>query len=148
MSGLMAATGFEDRPAACAGSFVADFTAGLYGAIGVLGALHGRKTTGTGCAVDVAMLDSLAVLMESKTNNVLNGGVAPPRAGDSPAPGAFPFGSFKCADGEIALIGLQNTFWDKTCDVLGLPQCRTDFVSEDRRAAGKNRGLYRGAGLR
>ena len=55
MSGLMAATGYADRPAACAGSFVADFTAGLYGAIGVLGALHGRRTTGAGTYVDVAM---------------------------------------------------------------------------------------------
>jgi len=57
-SGLMTMTGQPDGPPTMAGTFIVDFTTGLYAAIGTLAALKAREQTGTGQVVDVALLDS------------------------------------------------------------------------------------------
>ena len=52
LTGLMDMTGFPDAPPVMMGSYVCDFSAGLYGVIGTLAALHSREQTGKGQVVD------------------------------------------------------------------------------------------------
>ena len=42
-----------------------DITAGLFGVIGILAALHERAATGQGALVDVAMLDCQVAILEN-----------------------------------------------------------------------------------
>jgi CoA:oxalate CoA-transferase len=60
MGGLMDLTGEPDRPPVTTGTFLVDYSTGLYAAIGILGALRARDTTGVGQHVDVALLDTAA----------------------------------------------------------------------------------------
>jgi crotonobetainyl-CoA:carnitine CoA-transferase CaiB-like acyl-CoA transferase len=58
MSGLMDMTGEPDRPPVTTGTFLVDYSTGLYAAFGILGALRARELTGVGQYVDVALLDT------------------------------------------------------------------------------------------
>lgn len=63
MSGLMDLTGQKDGPPTMAGSFVADYTTGLYATIGTLAALSHRATTGAGQLVESTLLSSAMSLL-------------------------------------------------------------------------------------
>lgn len=69
LTGLMDMTGFPDAPPVMMGSYVCDFSAGLYGVIGTLAALHSREQTGKGQVVDVSLLDCACSLTHSAIMN-------------------------------------------------------------------------------
>jgi len=74
MSGLMDITGEPDGRPTMAGTYVVDYSTGLYATIGTLGALQSRYRTGTGQVVDVALLDSaLSMLMTAIPEQMLLG---------------------------------------------------------------------------
>jgi crotonobetainyl-CoA:carnitine CoA-transferase CaiB-like acyl-CoA transferase len=58
MSGLMDITGDPGGRPTMAGTYVVDYSTGLYATIGTLGALQARHRTGVGQVVDVALLDA------------------------------------------------------------------------------------------
>ena len=58
MSGLMEITGDPDRHPTMAGTYVVDYSTGMYATIGTLGALQARERSGKGQVVDVALMDS------------------------------------------------------------------------------------------
>ena len=65
MSGLMDITGAEDGAPTMIGTYVVDYSAGLYAVIGTLAALRERDVTGEGQVVDVALLDAAVSLMHT-----------------------------------------------------------------------------------
>lgn len=72
MSGLMEITGDADRHPTMAGTYVVDYTTGMYATIGTLGALQARERTGKGQVVDVALMDSaLSMLMTAIPEQML-----------------------------------------------------------------------------
>jgi crotonobetainyl-CoA:carnitine CoA-transferase CaiB-like acyl-CoA transferase len=74
MSGLMDITGEANGRPTMAGTYVVDYSTGLYATIGTLGALQTRHRTGTGQIVDVALLDSaLSMLMTAIPDQILHG---------------------------------------------------------------------------
>jgi crotonobetainyl-CoA:carnitine CoA-transferase CaiB-like acyl-CoA transferase len=74
MSGLMDITGEPDGRPTMAGTYVVDYSTGLYATIGTLGALQARGRTGTGQIVDVALLDSaMSMLMTAIPEQMLLG---------------------------------------------------------------------------
>jgi crotonobetainyl-CoA:carnitine CoA-transferase CaiB-like acyl-CoA transferase len=74
MSGLMDITGEADGRPTMAGTYVVDYSTGLYATIGTLGALHARERTGAGQIVDVALLDSaMSMLMTAIPEQLLLG---------------------------------------------------------------------------
>jgi crotonobetainyl-CoA:carnitine CoA-transferase CaiB-like acyl-CoA transferase len=74
MSGLMEITGDPDGHPTMAGTYVVDYTTGMYATIGTLGALQARQRTGKGQVVDVALMDSaLSMLMTAIPEQVLHG---------------------------------------------------------------------------
>jgi crotonobetainyl-CoA:carnitine CoA-transferase CaiB-like acyl-CoA transferase len=74
MSGLMDITGESDGRPTMAGTYVVDYSTGLYATIGTLAALQARANTGTGQVVDVALLDSaMSMLMTAIPEQMLLG---------------------------------------------------------------------------
>src|SRR5690242_9620011 len=74
VSGLMDITGDPGGRPTMAGTYVVDYSTGLYATIGTLGALQARNRTGTGQIVDVALLDSaMSMLMTAIPEQMLLG---------------------------------------------------------------------------
>lgn len=74
MSGLMEITGDPDGHPTMAGTYVVDYSTGMYATIGTLGALQARERSGEGQVVDVALMDSaLSMLMTAIPEQVLHG---------------------------------------------------------------------------
>ena len=74
MSGLMEITGDPDGHPTMSGTYVVDYSTGMYATIGTLGALQARERSGEGQVVDVALMDSaLSMLMTAIPEQVLHG---------------------------------------------------------------------------
>lgn len=74
MSGLMDITGDADGRPTMSGTYVVDYSTGLYATIGTLGALQARNRSGLGQVVDVALMDSaLSMLMTAIPEQMLLG---------------------------------------------------------------------------
>jgi crotonobetainyl-CoA:carnitine CoA-transferase CaiB-like acyl-CoA transferase len=74
MSGLMEITGEAGGRPTMSGTYVVDYSTGLYATIGTLGALQARHASGVGQVVDVALMDSaLSMLMTAIPEQMLLG---------------------------------------------------------------------------
>lgn len=138
MSGLMSVTG-EAHGAPCrSGVPVADIGAGLFAAIGILGALISRDQTGHGSVVETSLLDSaLAYAVWESTQYWSSGAV--PKALGSAHPMNAPYAAFRCDDGYITVGANNDKLWDRLCDALARPEWRTDprFNSPEQRVLHK-----------
>ena len=135
MSGLMSLTGDGERPT-LAGSYVADYIAGLNGAIGTLLALRHRDRTGEGQLVDIASLDALFSCLATQVTATANTGVLPRRSGSRDALNA-PANVFAAKDGYLYLHGGTNPLFPRLCQAMGHPGLATDdrFRDVDSRMA-------------
>lgn len=111
MSGLMDMTGQPDGPPTMIGSFVCDYTTGMYAALGILAALNARHATGVGQLVDVSLLESaLSMLMTAIPQHKLFGQTMT-RVGSRDRYVA-PSNTFQAGDGRYVLMvgGDDNMF--------------------------------------
>lgn len=134
-SGFLSVTGTPDDPAK-AGCSIADIAAGMYAYSNILAALIERGRTGTGCRIDVSMLESMVEWMSYPLYYAFDGAPPPPRAGAAHAT-IYPYGPFPTGDGKTVMLGLQNEReWAVFCsDVLRQPALAADprFASNSRR---------------
>ncbi len=135
-SGLLSVTGTPDTPAK-AGCSIVDISAGMYSFTNILAALIQRGKTGTGCRIDVSMLESMGEWMSFPLYYAYDGATPPRRTGASHAT-IYPYGPFEVGDGSVVMLGLQNEReWAVFCDkVLEKPELKTDarFSSSFRRS--------------
>lgn len=111
MSGLMDMTGQPDGPPTMIGSFMCDYTTGMYAALGILAALNARHGTGIGQLVDVSLLESaLSMLMTAIPQHRLFGQTMT-RVGSRDRYVA-PSNTFQAGDGRYVLMvgGDDNMF--------------------------------------
>lgn len=138
-SGFVSTTGSKDEPCK-AGISIADIAAGMYAYSNILTALMQRANTGTGCEIDLSMLDAMAEWMSYPLYYAYDGAEPPSRAGASHAT-IFPYGPFAAGDGRTVILGLQNEReWKLFCEiVLEIPSLETDtrFCSNSLRAQNK-----------
>jgi len=108
---------------------------GLYGALGALAALYERQRTGTGRHVDVAMLDSLVSLLESVAMRALHSNDPIEPLGNDHALSA-PFGTYRTADGEIAITIANDPLFVRFAEAVGRPEWPSDprFATDAKRA--------------
>ena len=93
-----------------AGVAITDLATGLYSAIAVLAALHHRRSTGEGQAIDMALADSAIALMANMNMNFLTSGVLPRRLGNA-HPNLLPYQVFETADDPVIVaIGNDDQF--------------------------------------
>jgi crotonobetainyl-CoA:carnitine CoA-transferase CaiB-like acyl-CoA transferase len=138
LSGVMAVNGDERlNPLRC-GFPVCDTVGGLNAAFAIMAALYDRERTGEGQFVDVAMLDSIMPLMGWVAANLLIGGQQPVLMGNDNFTAA-PSGTFKTKDGYINIAANKQEQWEALCDVVGVPELKTDPRFQKRDIRKKNR---------
>jgi len=129
-SGLMSLTGDAASGPMKAGVAVSDIVAGLYAAIGTLGALHFRDVTGVGQRVEVPLLECSVSVLLSQAMYHLIGGTPPPPMGNRHVAVA-PYGTYRCGDGVVVLGGATDAQFRRLCEAIGAPH-----LADDPRFAG------------
>jgi CoA:oxalate CoA-transferase len=138
MSGLMSATGPVGGGPTRSAVSLGDLVPGLYGALGVVAALYDRERTGRGRHVDVAMLDSVVSLLESVAMRALHSDEPIEPLGTDHALSA-PFGTYRTADGEIAIAIANDALFERFAETLG----RRDWPRDPRFATDADRARHR-----
>ncbi|MCA9728657.1 MAG: CoA transferase [Candidatus Eisenbacteria bacterium] len=138
LSGEMSVNGDEHTSPLRAGFPVCDTVGGLNGAFAIMAALYHREHTGEGQFIDVAMLDSIMPLMGWVAANWLIGGHPPTLMGNDNFTAA-PSGTFRTRDGFLNLAANKQEQWESVCDVLGLPELKTDPRFQKRDIRKQNR---------
>ena len=119
MSGLMSVTGEgADRPPVKVGAPVTDITAGVLGAMGVLGALFKRGKTGKGQLVDTSLFEA-GIMHTFWQSSIYFGSGEIPKAMGSAHPLMAPYQAFKTKDGWINVGSANQGLWEKLLIVLG-----------------------------
>jgi formyl-CoA transferase len=103
-----------------------------------MAALYHRERSGEGQFIDIAMLDSIMPLMGWVAANLLIAGREPAPMGNDNFTAA-PSGVFRTGDGHINIAANKQQQWEALCDVLGLPELKTDERFEKRDIRKQNR---------
>ena len=137
-AGLMSITGEAGGRAQKVGVAVADLTAGLYAAVGVLAALARREKTGAGQHLDIALFDSQVAVLANQALNYLVGGAAPARMGGA-HPNIAPYQPFAAADGEVMIAAGNDAQFQNLCAALNAPALAKDkrFADNAKRVANR-----------
>lgn len=120
--GLTYVTGYPDRPPVRPGFYIADYVTGLWGAFGVLAALHHRDhTDGRGQMIDLSLYESVWRLSGSLAATYAATGVVRERQGNT-MPGVVPAEQFETADGRYLVLhaGTDRVF-QRLCAVMHRP---------------------------
>ena len=113
MGGLMSVTGFPSTGPVRAGLAVADMSAGLYTALGILTALIEREKSGKGQWVHSSLLHSQIAMMDFQGARYLNEGDIPTQAGND-HPTIAPSSVYPTADGHINIAASWPAQWVTT----------------------------------
>ncbi|MDP6934398.1 MAG: CoA transferase, partial [Myxococcota bacterium] len=97
LAGLQSITGTADGPPTKVGTSIADITAGMYAAQGILLALFRRERTGRGDVVDISLMDGVVSLLTYQAGIYFTEGSPPHRAGNR-HPSIVPYEAFQASD--------------------------------------------------
>ena len=125
MGGLMWVTGAPGEGPMRAGTAVADSTAGLYAATGIMIALAERERSGEGQWLHTSLLQAQIALMDFQAARYLVDGDVPPQAGND-HPYATPMGMVETQDGYINIGVGGDGQWRSLCTALGLADLAAD----------------------
>jgi formyl-CoA transferase/CoA:oxalate CoA-transferase len=137
-SGMISITGEPGGAGVRAGVSIADITAGMYAAFGILAALHARQQTGRGQFLDVSMLDGQLGILSGMIGAYLADGIVPGPLGT--AYGALlPYQTFRTKSRDIAIGIGSDKLWRTFCPLVGLAQMVDDprYVTNARRNANR-----------
>jgi crotonobetainyl-CoA:carnitine CoA-transferase CaiB-like acyl-CoA transferase len=139
MSGLMSVTGLPGQGPVRTGAAIADLTAGLYAAIGVMVALIERETSGKGQWVQSSLLQAGISLLDFQAARYLMEGDVPPQVGND-HPTSMPTSAYRTKDGHINVAASGEGMWTSLCQALG----REDMLADPDFKGGKQRAANRG----
>jgi crotonobetainyl-CoA:carnitine CoA-transferase CaiB-like acyl-CoA transferase len=133
-AGLMSLTGPSPDEPQKVGVPIGDLLAGMYGAYGVLAALHERGRTGRGQVVRTSLLASLVgVHAFQGTRWTVAGEVG--RAQGNHHPSICPYGLFRCRDGVVQIALGSEGLWRRFCAGFGLDPDAEGFATNPERVA-------------
>ena len=138
MGGLMSITGEPGRGPMRVGIPIADLSAGLYTAIGILVALLERESSGEGQWVQSSLLQAMIAQLDFQAARYLFEGTAPGQAGND-HPTTIPTGVFETADGYINIATSDGAIYERLCHALGLPELIDDARFATGNARSENR---------
>ena len=138
MGGLMSVTGLPGQGPVRVGIPVADLTAGIFLAQGVLCALLERERSGKGQWVHTSLLEAMVTMLDFQAARWLIDGAVPPQAGND-HPTGIPTGVFKTSDGHINIAASAQTMFRRLCEALGTEQLLKDPLYEKAPERSKNR---------
>ena len=139
MSGFMSITGEPGRGPMRAGIALADLSAGLFAALGILTALYERERSGEGQWVQTSLLQSQLFMLDFQGARYLMRGEVPGQAGNNHPTGS-PTGVFPTRDGHVNLAPTPP-MWRRFCEAIG----RTDLIEHPDYATNKLRTKNRPA---
>ena len=140
MGGLMSVTGLPGQGPVRVGIPVADLTAGLYTAIGILVALLEREQTGKGRWVHTSLLEAMVAMMDFQATRWTMSHEVPKQAGND-HPTTVPTGLFRTKDGLMNLAGGGQEMWNRIVETLGIIEQAKDpaFATDKTRAANREK---------
>ena len=125
MSGLMSITGEPGAGPMRVGIPLADLSAGLFAAQGILLALYERMSSGKGQWVQTSLLQSQIFMLDFQAARYAMNGEIPVQAGNN-HPTSIPTGVFKTKDGFINIAASGEAIWQKLAIALG----HAEWISE------------------
>src|SRR3954466_10414325 len=114
MGGLMSITGLPGQGPVRVGIPIADLTAGLFCALGILVALLEREKSKQGQHVTTSLLQAQIFMLACQGARWRIEGEAPKQAGNN-HPTSIPTGVFKTADGHINIASTGSKIWARFC---------------------------------
>jgi crotonobetainyl-CoA:carnitine CoA-transferase CaiB-like acyl-CoA transferase len=117
MGGLMSITGLPGQGPVRAGIPVADLSAGLFAALGILVALLERETSGKGQAIETSLLQAQIFMLDFQASRFLVDGDVARQAGNN-HPTSVPTGVFKTRDGLVNIATTGGKMWERLCAKL------------------------------
>ena len=140
MGGLMSISGAPGEGPMRVGIPVADLTAGLFCAMGILTALLERDVSGEGQWVKTSLLQAQIFMLDFQAARWLMEKEVAQQAGND-HPTSIPTGVFKTSDGYINIATTGGRIWHRFCEALGAP----DLVNRPEYATGPDRSKNRKA---
>ena len=137
-SGLMMMNGDEGGPPTRIGTSILDYGTGMWGAMGVLGALVGRATTGRGCVVDASLFETGLAWLKGHYASFRTSGVVPERHRTG-SNRVVPFQAFETKTGPVIVAAGNDRLFVKLATVLGHPEWVTDPRFKTNAARVENR---------
>jgi crotonobetainyl-CoA:carnitine CoA-transferase CaiB-like acyl-CoA transferase len=138
MGGLMSITGLPGQGPVRVGIPVADLTAGLFCALGILVALLEREQSGEGQYVSTSLLQAQIFMLDFQAARWLIAKEVPKQAGND-HPTSIPTGVFKTADGHINIATTGGAIWERFCRALGAEAMIKNPAYATSRARSDNR---------
>ena len=138
MGGLMSITGEPGRGPMRVGIPIADLTAGLYCAIGILVALLERETSGRGQWVTTSLLQAQIAMLDFQAARWLKDGEVAGQAGND-HPTGIPTGVFRTSDGHITIGASGGSLYERLCRALDAEELLSnpDYADDDARSANR-----------
>ncbi|MGL4260475.1 MAG: CaiB/BaiF CoA transferase family protein [Afipia sp.] len=124
MGGLMSITGLPGQGPVRAGIPVADLTAGLFCALGIMTALLERDVSGEGQWVQTSLLQAQIFMLDFQAARWLVDGDVPQQAGNN-HPTSIPTGVFKTGDSFINIATTGGRIWERFAQAIEAPDLLT-----------------------
>lgn len=136
-AGLMSLTGPSPDEPTRVGVPIGDLLAGMYGAYGVVTALHERHATGRGRVVRTSLLAAIVgVHAFQGTRYTVAGEV--PRAQGNHHPSITPYGLFTCQDGMLQIACGSEGLWVKLATAFGIDPQGPGLATNRERVANRD----------
>ena len=121
MGGLMSITGAPGEGPMRVGIPVADLSAGLFCAMGILTALLEREVSGKGQWVQTSLLQAQIFMLDFQAARWLMEKEVAGQAGNN-HPTSIPTGVFKTSDGYINIATTGGRIWERCAQAIGAPE--------------------------
>lgn len=137
-AGLMSVTGPDADTPQRVGVPIGDLLAGMYGAYGVVSALHERTTTGVGRVVRTSLLAAVVGSHAMHgTAYTVAGHVG--HAQGNHHPSISPYGLFHCADGDVQVACGAESLWVRLAEGFGIDPAAPGMANNRERIAHRER---------
>jgi crotonobetainyl-CoA:carnitine CoA-transferase CaiB-like acyl-CoA transferase len=138
MSGLMSITGLPGQGPVRVGAAVADVSAGLFAALGIMTALLERERSGKGQWVQSSLLQAGITLTDFQAARYLKEGEVAPQVGND-HPTSMPTSAYRTSDGHINVAASGEGMWKRLCAAIGREDLLARPEFKDQPARAKNR---------
>src|SRR6476619_2974388 len=125
MGGLMSITGLPGQGPVRVGIPVADLSAGIFTAMGILVALLEREVSGEGQWVESSLLAAQIAMLDFQAARWLIAREVPGQAGND-HPTSIPTGVFQTSDGYMNIGAAGEAIYRRFCKVIDAPELATD----------------------
>jgi len=140
LGGLMSITGLPGQGPVRVGIPVADLTAGIFLAQGILAAIIERERSGRGQWVHTSLLQAMVTMLDFQAARWLIGNEIPPQAGND-HPTGIPTGVFTTKDGHINIAAAGQQMYRRLCEALGIEALIEDPRFRSSKDRSKNRAV-------